>query len=194
MAINNIHTSSLSPWLWLEHSVEMSAKLFSLVRWGKLISQFIVTSIFYFACGRAVIIQISNEHAWYHIEVPLWSWESSTWSHDIGAKRAADVTCIYFMSLINCPFQQIAHNKNSLGDTILYLLSFRDLRRSCIKRVARPGPPSPRITELCSSCVAGDTSCSTTTTWHRIWLHYTWTMPSIEGVWSMGGDLEIWNF
>ena len=28
-----VHTSSLLPWWWLEHSVEMSAKLFSKLKW-----------------------------------------------------------------------------------------------------------------------------------------------------------------
>ena len=61
------------------------------VRRCKLNSQFNVMTFSIFACGRVVIIQISNEHNRI-FEVPLWSWESSTWS--LTLERKAQIPAV----------------------------------------------------------------------------------------------------
>ena len=82
-------------------------------------------NIFYFACGRVVIIQISNEHIGPCVILGVFDLES-----DMGVKRAADVTYIHVVTnnrhRLSFPtsgyiFHDRRDKTHCMGDPILYL-------------------------------------------------------------------------
>ena len=88
-------------------------------------------NIFYFACGRVVIIQISNEHIGPCVILGVFDLKS-----DMGVKRAADVTYIHVVTnnrhRLSFPTSSyIFHDRRDkthcMGDPILYLPAFGDL-------------------------------------------------------------------
>ena len=121
---------------------------------------------------------------------------------DIGAKQAADVTYTFMSSptidivCLSFPtdsyISMITRDKNSLGDTILYLPVFRDLRRLSKEllyyRVHRHHGPR-NYTQQLFPVTWTDTSCS------LVFSSYDHTSPGphpiLQGVWSMRGHFEI---
>ena len=57
--------------IWVDNRTWNLMNILVIFRRSKLNSQFIITTFFYFECGRAVIILISNEHIT-KFKVPVW--------------------------------------------------------------------------------------------------------------------------